>query len=803
VTPASPSVLIDGDLGLLVGTSIQLKAITVDGRDATYAWSCSDEACARIGDSGLVTGLAPGTATIRATGLDTGASGEVDVVVSAWEEIDWSGLPHYPEWSASAHGDATAPAFHHWDADGAIPRDCAGCHSTPGFLDLIGADGSTAGVVNRAAPTGSVIDCTACHAERAMALVDVRFASGDEVDDAGLEALCMQCHQTRGSTPGVEEALAAAGVGDDVVSASLVLESPHYLGAGATRYGTRARGGYQYAGRRYDARFAHVRGHETCLDCHDPHSLAVDPARCAACHDGVIGVEDARDIRMASSTAPDYDGDGDREEGVHGEIQGLVARLESAVERYAEEVVGEPVAIDDDVYPYLFHDTNGNGVADGDEATYENRYAAWTPRLVRAAYNLLFALKDPGGYVHNAKYVMQLLHDSLEDVNGALPTPDDLSALVRDDPGHFDGSSLAARHGDAVGAVAGSCTDCHGESAGFLAALGLAPSVASVPPPNALDCATCHVDFVSYGLVAVDEVTFPGGATVRLGVETTSFPVDVKSFLCFTCHAGRAAKATIDAALPAVTSGGAPFPDVHHAPAAGVLFGSVTGIGYEYEGAAYAGKWTHTSMASCFSCHSRPHTWFHVPDPVDWWDHSSGADGSQCVVCHDPAATDHTFDTQDLIEVCQNCHFTYDAGADALVPPATPRDIRLTHTADYDGDGDAQEPLADELDTLASDLLDRIQTVAAAAGGPIAYDGETAPYYFHDTNGNGTADPSETVPGNAYSAWTEALVKAAHNHHLARRDRGAWVHNFSYTAQLLIDAIADLGGSVAAYVRPD
>ena len=45
-----------------------------------------------------------------------------------------------------------------------------------------------------------------------------------------------------------------------------------------------------------------------------------------------------------------------------------------------------------------------------------NDFASWTPRLMRAAYNYQYVLKDPGSYVHNSQYIVQLLHDSLEDL---------------------------------------------------------------------------------------------------------------------------------------------------------------------------------------------------------------------------------------------------------------------------------------------------------------------------------------------------------------------------------------------------
>jgi hypothetical protein len=58
-----------------------------------------------------------------------------------------------------------------------------------------------------------------------------------------------------------------------------------------------------------------------------------------------------------------------------------------------------------DAYPYFYG-------ADG------KAYATWTPRLVKAAFNYQYSQKDPGAFVHNTKYFMQFLIDSIEDLGG-------------------------------------------------------------------------------------------------------------------------------------------------------------------------------------------------------------------------------------------------------------------------------------------------------------------------------------------------------------------------------------------------
>jgi len=92
-------------------------------------------------------------------------------------------------------------------------------------------------------------------------------------------------------------------------------------------------------------------------------------------------------------------------------------------------VAGKPIAYTPEVYPYFFVDVNGNGTVDKDEAKFSNRYKAWTPRLIKAAYNYQFVVRDPGAYAHNPTYATELLHDSLTDLGAKVTV--DLAKSVR------------------------------------------------------------------------------------------------------------------------------------------------------------------------------------------------------------------------------------------------------------------------------------------------------------------------------------------------------------------------------------
>lgn len=410
-------------------------------------------------------------------------------------------------WAGSGHADKAAEAFTHWDEEGEVPTSCAKCHSTPGYQDYIGADGSAMNVVDEPAPLGTTVECAACHSDPEKGIVhdhtSVVFPSKVEVKDLGPEALCMECHQGRASTYSVDAVIAGAGAtDDDTPSSSLRFINVHYYAAAATQFGTDVKGGYEYEGKTYDARFAHIPGYNACYICHSPHSLEVEIEACNTCH---TGIKDPKDIRYLGSLE-DYDGDGNMTEGVYYEIETLKSVFYAALRSYARQVIGKPIAYDALAYPYFFNDKNDDGVVDPEDI--DSAYSSFSPRLLRAAYNYQVSQKDPNSFAHNGKYMIELIYDSIEDLKvgtggemsassmqrpepvglfpAGQPNPADLSRnpsrpggrsgganlgaggdesgfrqtesegqgeFRRTDEGHFDGSSMAFRDWDADGAV--------------------------------------------------------------------------------------------------------------------------------------------------------------------------------------------------------------------------------------------------------------------------------------------------------------------------------------------------------------
>ncbi len=326
--------------------------------------------------------------------------------------------PQEEAWETSAHADSTAEAFVHWDEDdpAVIPTSCAKCHSPEGFQDFIGVDGTAAGTVDNEVTAGTGennIGCTVCHddSNAVRNITSVTFPSGVELTGLGDEAICMTCHQGRQAKTTVDAAITEAGVADDdTVSEDLSFLNIHYYAAGATLYGSDVSGGYEYDGETYAGQFTHTTNYSTCVECHSPHSLQVTADNCFTCH---AGETDVKDIKMSST---DYDGDGDSSEGMYYEIMGLQTKLFAAIQNYGTNTAGTAIVYDAVTYPYYFIDTNENGIADADELAFSNQYNAWTPRLLKAAYNYQTSLKDPGGHVHNGEYIAQLLDTSIDDL---------------------------------------------------------------------------------------------------------------------------------------------------------------------------------------------------------------------------------------------------------------------------------------------------------------------------------------------------------------------------------------------------
>ncbi|MEW5869800.1 MAG: cytochrome c3 family protein [Chloroflexota bacterium] len=668
-------------------------------------------------------------------------------------------VPFQDLWAASPHNDGEAEAFNHWNEDdpAEVPTSCATCHSTAGYQDFLGADGSEAGKVDQAVPApAGTVQCVACHNAATATLDKVTFPSGLEVTGVGPTARCMVCHQGRESKVSVDKRLADYNATDlDAVPAPIKNDAGndvplgflniHYYAAGATLYGTQAKGGYEYDGKVYDGKFRHVEGIDSCTGCHDSHSLEVKLETCQECHEGATSLEELKKTRMLGSLA-DYDGDGDTKEPIADELAGVQEILYAAIQEYAKTVAGAGITYDAAAYPYFFVDADGDGAADKDDKDASIRYSAWTPRLLKAAYNYQTVTKDPGAFAHNAKYMIQLMYDSLEDLNAKLGTID-MSKMHRDDPGHFAGATEAFRHWDEDGEVEAGCAKCH-SATGLPQFIEYGANIGN-EISNGFMCSTCHNEADWPNRYSVAEVTFPSGAKVTFGgTDADGKPVANDANLCLMCHQGRSSGPTVNRALagkdPETPDPAIRFLNVHYFAAGATLFGADTQGAYEFEGKEYVGK--HPHVEASFTCAS----------------------------CHDV----HALEIK--VENCAGCHA-------AAADPKDPATYNMSGT-DWDGDGTA-EPVKDEIAGFGERLYAAMQAYAEAKGAPIEYKAASYPYFFG-------------ADGSGYASWTPTLLKAAYNYQYWQKDPGAFAHNAKYVMQFLYDSIEAVGGDTTGLTRP-
>jgi hypothetical protein len=696
-------------------------------------------------------------------------------------------VPFETLWAASPHNDKEAMAFNDWNDtdDKSVPIACATCHSSTGYQDFMGADGSEAGKVDKAVPVGETIQCVACHNDRAIALTSVTFPSGITIDNLGDEARCMVCHQGRAAKKTIDDKIAQFKIedldkvvaplkdGDKVTNFSFI--NIHYFAAAATLYGGQVQGGYQYDGKTYDYKNQHTEGYATCVGCHNPHTTEVKVDSCALCHEGVKTAEDLKNIRIVSS-AHDYNGNGNVEEGIAEEIAGMQQTLLGAIQSYATDIAGTGILYDAATYPYFMVDKDGDGKADVDDKGAVIAYNTWTARLLKAAYNYQVSIKDPGAFAHNPKYIIELLYDSTEDLNTKLATPVDMSKLARSDAARFAGDTMPFRDWDAEGEVPAGCAKCHSATGlpEFIANGGKMlitrsgglemTGIVAQPVANGYLCSTCHNEASWPARYAVTAVPFPNGASMTFSTEKDEngnlIPVDAN--LCIECHQGRQSTVTMNNYLSSFNEADTAdakitFKNVHYFAAGATLFGSAAQGIYQYDGKEYNGQFMHDGNLN------------------------------KCTDCHDA----HVQNVK--TELCSGCHQVDD-----------PKLIRMMSTDDYDGDGDTTEGLSGELTTYQEKLFAAIQDYATKkAGAAILYDAEAYPYFFLDNDADGKADVNDKGAAIGYNSWTPRLLKAAYNYQYSIKDPGAFAHNFKYVVQALYDSIQDLGGSTTGMIRPE
>jgi len=307
------------------------------------------------------------------------------------------------------------------------------------------------------------------------------------------------------------------------------------------------------------------------------------------------------------------------------------------------------------------------------------------------------------------------------------------------------------------------CAECHSQT-GFIDYLGADGSPVEVvdspvPIGEVLECETCHLNKTRYEVRTIQSVLFPSGARL-------SFATRDPNNLCIACHGGRRSKNELDSRTGAVD------PDTpsdtlsiyipHHNLAGATLFGMDAGGAYEYDGRLYDRRYTHAE------------------------------DFNTCTGCHNPHSTALHLDA------CATCHTgSFNSSADL-------RQVRYSpgNDLDYDSDGNTQEGLYGEIETLNQILLRAIQSYSRQRIGIAIGYYDSYPHWYIDTNGDGVIQDEEAISENQMSPWTPRLMRAVYNYQWSIEDPGAYAHNPHYMIQILYDTLKDLGADVSALSRP-
>lgn len=203
-------------------------------------------------------------------------------------------------------------------------------------------------------------------------------------------------------------------------NSTITFTNSHYLGAAATIWGAQAAGWYQYPGQTYNA--ADIHRANRCSQCHGVHKenslgrFHVEEAACEACH----GTGQTLTQMRLSTTWGDLDGDANATEGAEAEIVGLKASLYTALVDYSKLIDSTRWLCYGEGYPYMFIDTDQDGVCDPEEQVSSNGYNRFTPRSLKAAYNFKFGSAEPGKWAHNLVYTAQILGDAIDDLNAGI-----------------------------------------------------------------------------------------------------------------------------------------------------------------------------------------------------------------------------------------------------------------------------------------------------------------------------------------------------------------------------------------------
>jgi hypothetical protein len=376
-------------------------------------------------------------------------------------------------------------------------------------------------------------------------------------------------------------------------------------------------------------------------------------------------------------------------------------------------------------------------------------------------------------------------------------------------PASINSGHLYAFHGsNAPYTNANPCQQCHAHK-GFVeyAETGTTTSADETPAP--IGCFSCHKPHETgdFNLRTTSAVTLTGGGTFNVG----------KGNLCATCHhARRDTSSEIDPtdftdkgvggafAGIATTSLSSPW-GPHHGPQADFLMGAANWD----SGSSTVGASPHATGNSCVKCHH------YQPDGRLGGNLELGGHGFYLT-------SEVHGSREDLIANCETCH-TASNFYNSLDDPETEGFIYINKTAAYDWDGDGTtERILIEIQGMRDTLVGYFGTgsnfLKKTLNTPVPdpTDDDTWTYTYAlgtsgdgpvvDSNSSSRADVDTATNGYEWGeSWefaeaemSQVQAEAYWNFKYFMEDRSGGIHNPTFAAQILWDAIKHLNDDAGA-----
>ncbi|ADC64882.1 polyheme membrane-associated cytochrome c [Ferroglobus placidus DSM 10642] len=329
-------------------------------------------------------------------------------------------VPRMIEWGKSAHGghllevkekdlsaaitEEIAPAWAHYDFKQKDRQPCQNCHTSTGFRNFASNPENYNPANNTFLLVGKqkeLLYCWACHKveDRSFQLRNPgkfeKIASYSEpaeriaaVPDLGAANLCMVCHSGRSSGAAIK----AAGN----IKTHFGAFNSHYLAAGGVIFKLLP---YEFDGREYADYNPHESINDLCVACHMPKGSHEFKA--------LKKEGDSIVITAYEETCKKCHGD---EEELKATIEEREAQYKATLDYIQQLLANKGIYYDISAYPYFYPSPNPQ-----DGRGPPNAFKDWPDKnTLGAAYNLNLFAHEPGAFVHNPKYVKQVLYDTID-----------------------------------------------------------------------------------------------------------------------------------------------------------------------------------------------------------------------------------------------------------------------------------------------------------------------------------------------------------------------------------------------------